>query len=1003
MSKRFRVALSYPGEHRSFVAVVAADLAGQLTVEKVFYDRNFVAELARPNLDTYLQQIYQHDAALIVIFLCQDYERKEWCHLEWRVVRELIKQRRDDEVMFVRVGDGEIPGLLSIDGYIDARERTPTEVAKEILRRLQRIEKPADSARDRDAPVDVSLIHLPTVGEFLIGREREYARLDTAWERPGEFLISVVARGGEGKTNLIRHWLNRMASAGWRGAEKVFGWSFFSQGTNNKAANAEEFLQKALAFFGEDDPGRFTTPEERGERLAFLAGSGRNLLILDGLEPMQYPPGPMEGRLKDPALYVLMSGLMGRNGGLCVITTREALPELAGGKDSVSPEIVLPALSPAAGAALLEKLGVDGTVQQREEVSVWLAGHALSIQLLGKFLSEVHGGDVTRAREVAFLEEGGDAAKRARQILSSYEKWLSADTLSAQDATPEERAEIEKTGRRMLAVLRLIGLFDRPAGVQLMEALRAAPVIPGLTEDLVGISRADWARTLAKLRRLGLVNAESAEPEDAALDAHPLIREYFGVQLAKRYPDAAREAHRRLYEYLKNSVPDQPDDLQGLLVLYDAVVHGCKAGLYEEAFDDVFFRRIHRYVEYFPLNRFGASGANLAAFGAFFRIPWSEIAAGVPDRLRGGLFAGAGFDLRDLGRLDDARDAMKASLEERVRIGQYAEAATPAYNLGELSVILADIAAALRYGEQAIELADCSGDNAKQHASRRSYGEFLHHAGAHDQALVAFRIAEEIYNEISRGQFLFGTVGWAHINLLLDVAVNRFAESEHREMPAVLLERLSAELRPIRNRSSENLRSSKETHALHTKGYDHLGEARVLWVEARLHLRYGGAAEEAIDLLREAPVRLNRAVTLLRQSGAHYFVTEGLLQRVAIHRLLQRVDPANGESHRALADQDLAEAEGIADRVSMLRWKVEATLGRVHQSVAAGDFEAARRRLETLKQLVKRTERVFEPHEPLRDDWEKPSFVGVFKKGDLVRYTRCDREIAWLEEELRNR
>src|SRR6516164_3157717 len=66
--KRFQVALSFAGEHRSFVESVAEQLSRNLGQNRVFYDRYYEAELARPNLDTYLTNIYREEADLIAIF-----------------------------------------------------------------------------------------------------------------------------------------------------------------------------------------------------------------------------------------------------------------------------------------------------------------------------------------------------------------------------------------------------------------------------------------------------------------------------------------------------------------------------------------------------------------------------------------------------------------------------------------------------------------------------------------------------------------------------------------------------------------------------------------------------------------------------------------------------------------------------------------------------------------------------------------------------------------------
>lgn len=56
--------------------------------------------------------------------------------LEWRAVRDLIKKRQSGAVMPLRFDDTEIPGLFSIDGYIDLRSRTPDETVQLIHRRL---------------------------------------------------------------------------------------------------------------------------------------------------------------------------------------------------------------------------------------------------------------------------------------------------------------------------------------------------------------------------------------------------------------------------------------------------------------------------------------------------------------------------------------------------------------------------------------------------------------------------------------------------------------------------------------------------------------------------------------------------------------------------------------------------------------------------------------------------------------------------------------------------
>lgn len=139
----FKVALSFPGETRDYVAKVAEELKKHLPRGSVFYDRNFTAQLARPNLDTLLQSVYGRQSDLVVVFLSSDYDKKEWCGLEWRSIREFIKRRDDHTVMLMRFDDGEVPGVMCLDGYVDLRHHGPAEAAKFILERVHLAERKA--------------------------------------------------------------------------------------------------------------------------------------------------------------------------------------------------------------------------------------------------------------------------------------------------------------------------------------------------------------------------------------------------------------------------------------------------------------------------------------------------------------------------------------------------------------------------------------------------------------------------------------------------------------------------------------------------------------------------------------------------------------------------------------------------------------------------------------------------------------------------------------------
>lgn len=56
-TKPFNIALSFRSEHRAFVERVARGFGSSVGAERVLYDRDYGAEFARPDLDTYLQHL----------------------------------------------------------------------------------------------------------------------------------------------------------------------------------------------------------------------------------------------------------------------------------------------------------------------------------------------------------------------------------------------------------------------------------------------------------------------------------------------------------------------------------------------------------------------------------------------------------------------------------------------------------------------------------------------------------------------------------------------------------------------------------------------------------------------------------------------------------------------------------------------------------------------------------------------------------------------------------
>lgn len=132
----FDVAFTFAGESRSLVEQVVRELENIINKDNIFYDNNYRSQLARPSLDVLLQDIYRNRSKLVVVFLCEKYQDKEWCGLEFRAIREMIMKKETSKIMFIRLDDGHVDGVFNTDGYIDGNKFTPQELASFIKERV---------------------------------------------------------------------------------------------------------------------------------------------------------------------------------------------------------------------------------------------------------------------------------------------------------------------------------------------------------------------------------------------------------------------------------------------------------------------------------------------------------------------------------------------------------------------------------------------------------------------------------------------------------------------------------------------------------------------------------------------------------------------------------------------------------------------------------------------------------------------------------------------------
>jgi tetratricopeptide (TPR) repeat protein len=765
----------------------------------------------------------------------------------------------------------------------------------ELRALVARLRGKAPAAADPSGPSTehVSISRLPVPGKYLFGRDKELAQLDAAWSDPRVHIVSIVAMGGAGKTALVDWWLKAMEREGWRGAERVYGWSFYSQGSSN-TASGDTFLAEALRWFGNTEPVPLSA-WDRGVLLAKLVKQHKTLLVLDGLEPLQAPPGVDGGKIRDQGVAALVRELAAGGRGLCVISTRLAIYDLGSREDGPAPKIDLDKLSPEDGAKLLEVLGAKGTHKELVDAAAEMKGHALALTLLGSYLADACEGDIRKRREIGLLEgdmTGGEHAKRA---MAAYARWFGEG--------PD------------IAVLRLLGLFDRPADAGCIKALRAAPAILKLTESLVGMSDTRWNQTLAKLRRAHLV-AEASEGEHGTIDAHPLVREHFGARLREEAPEAWREGHGRLFEHLQKVAPEFPEDTLAMAPLYAAVVHGCLAGRRQKALDDVLKRRVNRESEFFDSKKLGAFGARLGMLAAFFDPQWTRLAPGLTETAAAFVLGNAGFALRALGRLDEAAEPMRLALDKAVAQDAWKNASAAAGNLSELHLARGAVREAVEAARQSIELADRSGDWGQRMGLRTTLADTLHQAGSLDEARSLFEEAETLQQKQQpKYPRLYSLQGFRYCDLLLG----------------------QGRIEDVLDRARQTLDWVTQQRWLLDIALDHLSLGRG-------HLAL--AFSDRPGNLATARAELDHAVTGFRQAGQQDELPRGLLARAELHL---------ATSDLPAAERDLEEALSIAARSGMRLFEADAHLGFTRLHLARRDPIAARKSLSSAKVLIERT------------------------------------------------
>ena len=512
-------------------------------------------------------------------------------------------------------------------------------------------------------------------------------------------VLVIVGVGGMGKTSLAAALLGEPALS----ERRRFVWSFYDDD------RVEAFFAEAVAALGGAGPAT-------GRRLLACLGEGApGLLVLDGLEVVQSAGDPLRaaGELEPPPLRRLLRGAAALGSAARVrvlVTSRLPLVDLAPWAGHGAETLALTPLRAEAARAALESAW--GLSPEAAAAAAPLAGgHALSVAVLGAYVSEVLGGDAGALRDLPLTPDAATElvdVRRLRAVIAAYMEALPALERDLLARAAALSGEVDAETLRWMA--------SQPAGL--------AGALAGASAEMIGLS-------LRRLRARGLLDEGSAA---GRLTMHPFLRESFRALLDG--PTASR-----LRDRLATARLDRHHPTTAAADEQDALI----AALLDAGRPEAAYRVYARSV-----GGFDQLGLREGDWLRGLRLVRRFSVDGSPERMRPGLaaerrallsyewglYAGALGDLEDALRGYSAHIAHAEGLQEESRRALQATGhRTRAYTLR----LRGDAAAALLDVDRSLALSAGRWDLLRGAALRAA---ILHDLGETDAAAEAFAAAE---------------------------------------------------------------------------------------------------------------------------------------------------------------------------------------------------------------------------------------------------------------------
>jgi tetratricopeptide (TPR) repeat protein len=632
------------------------------------------------------------------------------------------------------------------------------------------------------------LVNAPPILDEWVGRVELLQALDEDWGDPARRIVELIGFGGEGKSSVARRWVENVMTSD-NNLQGVFWWGFESN------PSIDAFFEELLKFLVDGiNTQSLPSTAEKIQVINAMLGNSRYIFVLDGLEVLQYDDGEDYGLLKNSLLREWLRDFAKvEHSSFAILTSRLPVFDLLDFTTFVHREVK--SLNVKEGEELLTKIGVKGSLLAIRSVAANWDGYALILSTIGAYLVDRYGGDVQHIRDIPPPTSNETRYQQVGRVLRFYDAHLTVaereflQTFSAFRVPVPERS-FRHLFRSWDGIERSPEIPERQYPPDFIE--RFFIWMQWLIDRILQTKRSKWIRVRRRLdkpmasldsktfsamvNRLVDYRMLRHNQQEKCYTIHPLLREYF-QQFLREQPEQHRLIHHRLKDfYLSISPPVlKLPTLNSLAPLIEAVHHACQASEYNEAYSEIYEKRINQKDQFVLTHKLGAYETDFALMQEFF--PQGDISQ-EPQVLKPSdkafILNEIALSLMSLGRLLEGLSFYERSTKIDIAQSNWGSASAGYQNLAELYAYLGDLAASVESAREAIALSDLAENkkNKRDSLAILAYTAFLQGDGT--TAGEAFQQAKILEREINSIQYLVSHRGIQHAEYLL-----RYGEADY--------------------------------------------------------------------------------------------------------------------------------------------------------------------------------------------------------------------------------